>query len=151
MDTPTTYLGLPLGPSVKSVVAWDVIEEMFLQRLTTLEHQAAYIDQKSLSQVCQLLMYLFVIPKKFHDWELEVVGDFLTRIQKHPMKQNGEDSLVWKDSKEGNFSVKSFYTFLKLEGERDFSMKVIWNSWIPTKMKFFAWEAVWDRIFTLNH
>lgn len=80
-----------------------------------------------------------------------MVGDFLTRIQKHPMKQNGEDSLVWKDSKEGNFSVKSFYTFLKLEGERDFSMKVIWNSWIPTKMKFFAWEAVWDRIFTLNH
>ena len=67
------------------------------------------------------------------------------------MKQNGEDSLVWKDSKEGNFSVKSFYTFLKLEGERDFSMKVIWNSWIPTKMKFFAREAVWDRILTLNH
>lgn len=77
MDTPTTYLGLPLGPSVKSVVAWDVIEEMFLQRLTTLEHQAAYIDQKSLSQVCQLLMYLFVIPKKV-SWKLEKIQkDFL--------------------------------------------------------------------------
>lgn len=77
MDTPTTYLGLPLGPSVKSVVAWDVIEEMFLQRLTMLEHQAASIDKKSLSQVCQLLMYMFVIPKKV-SWKLEKIQkDFL--------------------------------------------------------------------------
>ena len=48
--------------------------------------------------------------RQLHDLELEVVWDFHKRIQEHLVNQNGKDSLslVWNDSNEGKFLVKSF-------------------------------------------
>ena len=29
--------------------------------------------------------------------------------------------------------------------------KLIWNSWVPTKVGFFAWEASWGKVLTLDN
>ncbi|RVX22874.1 hypothetical protein CK203_008270 [Vitis vinifera] len=31
-----------------------------------------------------------------------------------------------------------------------FLMRVIWNSWVPSKVSFFAWEACWGKILILD-
>ena len=71
----------------------------------------------------------------------------------------GSKSIQWcKTVRKGWFEitqrkenfVKIFYTFLKPEEEGDFLMEVVWNSRVPMKMAFFAWEAVWRSILTLD-
>ena len=47
------------------------------------------------------------------DWEFEVVS-FLKRIQERQLR-NGEDKLVWRESKDGKFTVEAFYS---LDGTR---------------------------------
>ena len=31
-----------------------------------------------------------------------------------------------------------------------FRHQFIWNTWVPTKVGFFAWEAWWDKVLTLD-
>ena len=31
-----------------------------------------------------------------------------------------------------------------------FPHQFIWNTWVPTKVGFFAWEALWDKVLTLD-
>ena len=39
-----------------------------------------------------------------------------------------------------------------MESERlgDFSARVIWNSLVPPRVSFFAWEATWKKVLTLD-
>ena len=52
------------------------------------------------------------------------------------------------NSKSGNFSVKSSCSCLEHEGLVSFLTDVIWNPWVPTRVSFFPWEAVWKGILT---
>ena len=56
--------------------------------------------------------------------------------------------MVWKTSKSGVFSMRSF--FVALEGDVAFPLKIVWGSWAPTKVTFFAWEGTWGQILTLD-
>ena len=58
--------------------------------------------------------------------------------------------MVWTASKNGLFTVKSNYNLLVRENERHFPRNLVWNSCIPTKVSFFAWEAWWGKILTLD-
>ncbi|KAL6338832.1 hypothetical protein AAG906_023982 [Vitis piasezkii] len=40
--------------------------------------------------------------------------------------------MVWKTSKSGVFSMRSF--FVALEGDVAFPSKIVWGSWAPTKI-----------------
>ena len=31
-----------------------------------------------------------------------------------------------------------------------FPRQVIWNLWVPSKVNFFAWEAIWGKVLTLD-
>ena len=53
-------------------------------------------------------------------------------------------------SKGGLFSIKAFYSCLELEREGTFSINLVWNSWVLTKVGFFIWEVVWGKILTLD-
>ena len=61
-----------------------------------------------------------------------------------------KDEMVWVGTKEGIFSVKQLYTELEPERLVNFPTKVIWKSCTPPKVGFFAWEASWSRILTMN-
>ena len=64
--------------------------------------------------------------------------------------QEGEDSLVWKIEKKGKFSVKSYYRSLKVENSPLLPAKEVWGSYTPLRTHFFAWEAVWGKISTVD-
>ena len=52
-----------------------------------------------------------------------------------------EDCLLWKETKDGIFSVKSLYSTLVSRRVVQFPINIIWNPCVPTKVCFFAWEA----------
>ena len=57
------------------------------------------------------------------------------------MRRNEDDRLELMDAKKGKFTVKSLYSFLGQERAVPFSMKVIWNLIVQSKIGFFVWEA----------
>ena len=61
-----------------------------------------------------------------------------------------EDSLIWKIERKGKFSVKSYYRSLKVENKPLFPEKEVWGSRAPLRTRFFAWEAVWGKISTVD-
>ena len=50
----------------------------------------------------------------------------------------------------GKFNVKSYYKSLRAENSLFFPAKEIWGSYAPLRTHFFAWEAVWGKILTID-
>ena len=85
-----------------------------------------------------------------NDWELEEVDNFFESLHDHSLSMDSEDSVEWVDTKSGIFSVKSFYSSLASKGADPFPHDTAWNSWAPVGVHFFAWEATWGKILTLD-
>ena len=77
-------------------------------------------------------------------------GDSFSRSYFAVKVQEGEDFLVWKIERRGKFSVKSYYRSLKVENNPFFPAKEVWGSHAPFRTCFFAWEAVWGKIFIVD-
>ena len=58
--------------------------------------------------------------------------------------------MVWMNLDINKFSIKQLYAVLELGVVVSFSTRVVWNSWVPSKVNFFAWEASWGKGFTLD-
>ena len=58
--------------------------------------------------------------------------------------------MVWTTSKSGAFSVKLLYSILEPGGSSLFPCGSIWRANVPPKVAFFAWEASWGKILTLE-
>ena len=54
---------------------------------------------------------------------------------------NIEDNVVWLNTKNDIFPVKSFYCSLSYGKIEALLFGIVWNSWVPSKISFFAWEA----------
>ena len=50
--------------------------------------------------------------RPFNDWEVEEVERLLLTIQGRRLNPNLEDRVLWKETKDGIFSVKSLYSAL---------------------------------------
>ena len=61
-----------------------------------------------------------------------------------------EDKILFKGSKNDAFSVKSMYKVLDCSLQVDFPFRSIWNPVAPPRMGFFAWEASWGKVLTLD-
>ena len=57
---------------------------------------------------------------------------------------------MWKESKNEIFSVKSLYNTLEPSCAVPFPWSIIWSPCVPTKVGFFAWEASWRKVLTLD-
>ena len=89
--------------------------------------------------------------KHLIDWEMETVENLFNRIKDKKINPLEEDRMAWKLTKDGHFSLKSSFEFF--EGERGtdlFPKRLFWNKWVPSKMGFFAWEAWWGRVLTMD-
>ena len=86
----------------------------------------------------------------FNNWELEEVETFLLILHNKKVLHTLEDKLFLREAKGGLFSVKFAYKFLSDLEAHPFPSKLIWKSWAPTKVGFYAWEASKGRILTLN-
>ena len=46
--------------------------------------------------------------RHFNDWELDIVGTFLSRLRGNLVRRDDNDKVIWKDDKKGLF----FFFFL---------------------------------------
>ena len=79
--------------------------------------------------------------RAFNNWEIELVGHFLHRIQAFQVQREEEDRVFWTESKCGAFSIKSFYSILESGGSSLFLSDSFWRVRVSLKVAFFAWEA----------
>ncbi|RVX22446.1 Xylulose kinase [Vitis vinifera] len=73
---------------------------------------------------------------------LNLLRDFRTSLE--------EDSVRWKGEGNDVFGVKGAYKMLIGSSARAFPNRRIWMDKVPTKVSFFAWEASWGKILTLD-
>ncbi|RVX01678.1 hypothetical protein CK203_024373 [Vitis vinifera] len=177
---PSTYLGMPLGAPFKSVAAWDGIEERFRKKLAmwkrqyiskggriTLVHKRnGGLGVKNLGAFNRALLGKWVwrfanerkalwnqvirrnTGRKEEGGDLSGKAIFLLGGKK--VRGDEEDKVKWMASKDGDFSVKSLYRTMQPGSLAFFPSKIIWNSCVQPKLSFFAWEASWGRVLTLD-
>ena len=61
-----------------------------------------------------------------------------------------EDSVIWKEGRDGLFRVKIEYSVFASPIVAEFLNSNIWVDRVPTKIAFFAWEATWGKVLTLD-
>ncbi|RVW13836.1 hypothetical protein CK203_079440 [Vitis vinifera] len=61
-----------------------------------------------------------------------------------------EVRMRWKVTSNGSFSVKSLYNDLSSRRAGLFPHGLIWNPSVPSKVCFFAWEASWGKVLTMD-
>ena len=61
-----------------------------------------------------------------------------------------EDSVCWKGGRNEQFRVKEVYSLLVNPNDIAFPTSYIWVDRVPTKVAFFAWEATWGKVLTLD-
>ena len=83
--------------------------------------------------------------RDFNDWELDMVGNLLHELRGHSITLE-EDSVFWKVGGNGQFRVKEVYSLLDRPLTVVFPKNKIWVESVPTKIVFFAWEALGGRL-----
>ena len=87
--------------------------------------------------------------RDFNDWEVEMVGELLQALRGLRITWE-DDSVSWKGGGSGQFRVKDAYSWLDRPMDVIFPKNKIWMGRVPTKIMFFAWEATWGKILTLD-
>ena len=88
--------------------------------------------------------------RAFNDWEVVLVEQLLMTIQGKRVTAELEDKVVWKKTKNGIFTIKSLYSAVEPGNTVRFPRNIIWCPYVPPKMGFFAWEASWGKVLTLD-
>nr|CAN73158.1 hypothetical protein VITISV_017219 [Vitis vinifera] len=88
--------------------------------------------------------------RPFNDWEVEEVERLLLTIRGARLIPLMEDRMMWKVTSNGIFSVKSLYNDLSSRRAGLFPHGLIWNPSVPSKVGFFAWEASWGKVLTMD-
>ena len=88
--------------------------------------------------------------RSFNDWEMEEVDRFLQVLYRKQIRPLMKDKILFKGSRNDAFSVKSMYRVLDCSPQVAFPSCSIWNPVIPPRMGFFAWEASWGKVLTLD-
>ena len=85
----------------------------------------------------------------FNDWELDTVQHFIGTINNKKVNLLEKYNLSWKIDGKGSFTVKA--NFIHLEGTLIYvPTKLLWNSYVPPKVGFFAWEAWWGKALIIE-
>ena len=89
------------------------------------------------------------LARDFNDWEIDQIGEMLNLLKDFRISQE-EDSVRWKREGNGVFGAKGAYRSLSGYSVGAFPNRRIWMDRVPTKVSFFAWEAAWGKILTLD-
>ena len=66
------------------------------------------------------------------------------------LREDIEDKIAWKLTANGEYSAKSAYEVQFLGSTACPMYKSVWKAWAPPKVKFFAWLATKNRIWTAD-
>ena len=89
------------------------------------------------------------LARDLNDWEMEQIGDMLNLLKDFRTSLE-EDSVRWKWEGNGVYGAKGAYKTLSGSSAGVFPYRRIWMDKVPTKVSFFAWEASWGKILTLD-
>ena len=78
-----------------------------------------------------------------------MVGDLFHVLRGHRPSLE-EDSVIWRQGRNGQFRVKEAYSLSANPNDTGFPSRCIWVATVPTKVAFFAWEAMWGKVLTLD-
>ena len=84
-----------------------------------------------------------------NDWELDLIEKLLLLLRDFRISSE-EDSVLWKGGGLDIFRIRDAYNLLAAPNPLVFTKKSIWVDKVPTKVAFFAWEATWEKILTLD-
>ena len=83
-----------------------------------------------------------------NDWEAEVVDDFFQFLASNlPLVADG-DCMILKLTKNGDFTIRSYYNKLHGSSSIVFPWKGIWKVKALQRVSFFVWTMARDRILT---
>ena len=88
--------------------------------------------------------------RHFNDWELKEVEGLFRNLNPLMVRREVEDVLSYKESKDGIFSIRSLYSSFTRAFSDPFPWGLIRRSWAPMRVSFFAQEASWNRILTID-
>ena len=91
-----------------------------------------------------------VFLRPLNDWEMDEVERFLLFLQNRKIRPSQEDRLILKETRPDGLSVRLMYRKLMHSLLTDFPWLSIWNPIVPLKLGFFAWEASWGKVLTLD-
>ncbi|RVX11326.1 LINE-1 retrotransposable element ORF2 protein [Vitis vinifera] len=80
--------------------------------------------------------------RALNDWELEMMEQFMLKIQAFRVQRENEDKMVWTASRSGVFSVKSLYSTLEPGGSALLPYVGIWRACVPPKVRMIRNQSV---------
>ena len=89
------------------------------------------------------------LSRNSNDWELDPLGELFHMLRDLRISPK-EDSVIWKGGEHGLFRIRDAYKLLTVPNVITFPKKSIWVDKVPTKVAFFAWEATWEKVLTLD-
>lgn len=66
--------------------------------------------------------------RQLHDGKLEGIQVFFGMLFAHPISLETDDVMIWLPTKNGTFSIKSFYSSLANRRAKPFPYGTVWNS-----------------------
>ncbi|KAI3944657.1 hypothetical protein MKW98_021115, partial [Papaver atlanticum] len=99
---------------------------------------------------------LGIAHNRLYDAEIAELVNIFPLLDLIFLDPDQEDDLVWVGDKSGKFSVKSAYNLQVAQDQLvlaspDFPCKQIWSRRWPPKFAFFLWQAVLERLPTLDN
>ena len=88
--------------------------------------------------------------KLLNDWGVGSAERFLSHLHGLRVYRDDEDRVLWTETKDDKLTMKSLYTALELRTLIFFPWSTIWEVWVQPKVSFFAWEATWGKVLTLD-
>ena len=88
--------------------------------------------------------------RHLNDWEMGEVESLFRKLHSLAVRRDVEDTLSWRESGTGCFSVSSLYRSYRRASSDPFLWCIIWRSWAPVRVSFFAREASWNRVLTTD-
>ncbi|RVX21198.1 LINE-1 reverse transcriptase-like [Vitis vinifera] len=97
----------------------------------------------------QAFPQLFALAAQMNASELDALRELLHLLRDLRISHE-EDSVIWKEGGHGRFRIRDAYKLLTGPNVITFPKKSIWVDKVPSKVAFFAWEASWEKVLTLD-
>ncbi|RVW89280.1 hypothetical protein CK203_032620 [Vitis vinifera] len=88
--------------------------------------------------------------RPFNDWEVIWWSGSFRQFKGRGYLWTQRIGCFGKRLRNGKFFVKSLYGALETRNSVPFPWSIIWSPCVPSKVGFFAWEALWGKVLTLD-
>ena len=88
--------------------------------------------------------------RPLNDWEVGSAERFLPCLDEMRVHKDDEDKVLWTETKNGKYTLKSLYMVLESGSSISFPWSNIWKAWVHPRVGFFAWEVTWGKALILD-